>query len=259
MASSKTAIIKLVGQPKRPKPFSLIHTLIRPSPVSKLLRINSSLIRIILARNLLLEQLLPRRTALITQHGLQIIDRENSKRITIRLVTDQQLERRVDVALLLVSAHMHQVLTNALVGHAVHEPGVRVEVEHDGLVVGEDGGVLGCCQAVGVVAVWHELEEVDDVDEADFQLGEVLAQESGGGQGLLRWDVAAACHDEVGFGARVVGGPVPDADAFSAVGYGVFHVEELQVVLFVRYDDVDVVLAFEAVVHCREQTVAVWW
>lgn len=104
-----------------------------------------------------------------------------------------------------------------------------MEVEDDGFVGGEDGAVFGVCEAVGVVAVLDEFEEVDDVDEADFQLGEVLAEESGGGEGFLGGDVAAAGHDYVGFGVGVVAGPFPDTDALGAVCYGVFHVEVLEV------------------------------
>ena len=51
-----------------------------------------------------------------------------------------------------------------------------MEVEDAGLVVGEDGFPLVCFEAVGVFARVNELEEVDDVDKADLEVGEVLAE-----------------------------------------------------------------------------------
>lgn len=108
-------------------------------------------------------------------------------------------------------------LAGTLVREAVDQPWVGVEVEDDGLVVCEGRDPLAVCQAVGVVGVVDELEEVDDVDEADLEVGEEFAEESGGGEGLVRWDVAARCHDYVGLHALVVAGPVPDAETLGAV------------------------------------------
>ena len=102
-----------------------------------------------------------------------------------------------------------------------------------------------------------EAEEIDDVDEADLEVGEVLAEDGGGGEGFLRGDVAGAGHDDVGLGAVVGGGPVPDADAFGAVLDGGVHVEVLEVRLLVGDDDVDVVDGAEAVVGDGEEAVGV--
>ena len=86
----------------------------------------------------------------------------------------------------------------------------------------------------------------------------MLAEQRGGGEGFLRDDVAAAGHDEVWFGAGVVRGPGPDAEALGAVGDGVVHVEVLEVELLVCDDGVDVVGGAEAVVHDAEEAIAVW-
>ena len=75
-------------------------------------------------------------------------------------------------------------------------------------------------EAVGMVDVGDELEEVDDVDEADLERGDVFAEEGDGGEGFGRGDVAAGCHYDVGVGALVVGGPVPDPETFGAVLHG---------------------------------------
>ena len=114
------------------------------------------------------------------------------------------------------------------------------------------------CQAVWVVAVRDELEEIHDVDETDFQIWEVLAEQCGGGERFLRHDVSGGSDDEVwGGGVGDVGGPGPDADAFCAVHDRVGHGEVLQVGLLVGDDDVDIVFGLEAVRHCGEEGVGV--
>ena len=86
-----------------------------------------------------------------------------------------------------------------------------VEVEDDGLVVSEDGCVFVILETVRVVAVGLELEQIHDVDEADLELGKVLAKQSGSGESFLCADITATGHDNVGFFALAVGGPVPDS------------------------------------------------
>src|SRR5208283_3918708 len=92
-------------------------------------------------------------------------------------------------------------------------------------------------------------------DEANLHLWELLLQELCGGQCLLRWDIAGGSHDEVGFAALIVAGPVPDTDALGAMLDCGIHIQILKVQLLVRNDDVDVVLAAEAVICDGQQTV----
>ena len=70
----------------------------------------------------------------------------------VGLVTDGELQRRVDVALLLVAAHMDIVLTGPAVNEAMDQPRVSMEVEDHGLVRGENGLELTVCQTVGCSA-----------------------------------------------------------------------------------------------------------
>ena len=145
----------------------------------------------------------------------------------------------------------------AAIGEFVDEGGVGVEVEDDGRAGGEEGVEVAVGEAVGVFGVGLEAVEIDYVDEADFEVGEVLAENGGCGEGFLRGDVAGAGHDDVGFGAVVGGGPVPDPDALGAVLDGGVFVEVLEVRLFVGDDDVDVVDGAEAVVGYGEEAVGV--
>jgi len=116
-----------------------------------------------------------------------------------------------------------------------------VEVEDDGLVRGEQGIEVAIGEAVRVFGFRHETEQIDDVDEADLQIGKVFLQDRNRSERLHRRDVARTSHDHIGLLAVVRRSPIPDADALGAVGYGIFHGEVLEVVLFVRDNDIDVV------------------
>ena len=112
-------------------------------------------------------------------------------------------------------------------------------------------------QAVRMLALRLQRHQVDDVDDADLQLGRVPAQQVDRGQGLERRHVAAAGHHDVGLRALVVAGPLPDAEARRAVLDRLVHRQPLRRRLLARHDDVDVVAAAQAVVGDREQAVGV--
>ena len=188
------------------------------------------------------------------RHAVDRVDRQAEP---VGLVADRQLQRRVDVPLLLVAAHVDVVLAGPAVGQPVDQPGVGVEVEDHRLVRGEQRLELPVRHAVRMLGVRHEPDQVHHVDEPDLQVGQMLAEQRGGGQRLHRRHVAATRHDHVGLGALVVARPVPDAGALGAVRDRRVHVEILQVHLLVGDDDVDVIGAAQAVVGHRQQAVGV--
>lgn len=55
-----------------------------------------------------------------------------------------------------------------------------MEVENDRLVLGKDCPPMLIGHAVRVMVFGDQAEEIDDVDEADLEVGEVLAQKCGG-------------------------------------------------------------------------------
>ena len=71
--------------------------------------------------------------ALVAQlrHAIDHVDDQVEAR---RLVQHRQLERRVDVALLLVAVHVQVLVALEAVGELVDQPGIAVEVEDDRLV-----------------------------------------------------------------------------------------------------------------------------
>ena len=122
---------------------------------------------------------------------------------------------------------------------------------------GEQRVVVGVAEPVRVLGGGLQFHQVDDVDHADLQLGQVLAEDRDGAQDLQGRGVSAAGHDDVGLGALVVAGPVPDADPLGAVHGGGFHGQPLGHGAFPGDDDVDVVAAAQAVVEDRQQAVRV--
>ena len=64
-------------------------------------------------------------------HPVNDVDRQTE---TIDLVQDRQIERRVDVSFFLVTAHVQVLVIGTLVGQAVDQPGIAVEVEDDRFV-----------------------------------------------------------------------------------------------------------------------------
>ena len=85
--------------------------------------------------------------------------------------------------------------------------------------------------------------QIDDVDDADLQLRQMLAQQIDGRQRLQRRHVAGAGHHHVGLAAAIVARPFPDADARGAMLDRRVHIEPLRRGLLAGDDDVDAVPA----------------
>ena len=108
-----------------------------------------------------------------------------------------------------------------------------------------------------MLAVGLEPHQVHDVDHADPQIREQPAQDRRGRDGLKGRDVARARENHVGFAPAVIGGPLPDPDPAGAVGDRVVDREVGEGGLLAGDDHVDVVVAAQAVVGDRQQTVGV--
>ena len=112
-------------------------------------------------------------------------------------------------------------------------------------------------EPVGVLGLGLQAHEVDDVHDADLELGEVAAQQVHRRQRLERGHVAAAGHDHVGIRAVVVRREVPHPEAPGAVHHGLLDPEPVVLGLLAGHDDVHVVAAAQTVVGSRQQAVRV--
>src|SRR5690349_9304434 len=186
------------------------------------------------------------------------VDDVDDEVVAVHVVEYQHVERSRRGALLLVPAHVDLVVVGAPVGQPVDEPRVPVVGEDDRLVGGEDGVELGVRQAVRVLGGRLQAHEVHDVDDAHLEVGQVVAEQVGGGEHLQRRYVAGGRQYHVGL-AVVVAGPVPDAQSPRAVQCGVVHVQPGGRGLLAGDDDVDVVAAAQAVVGHGQQGVRVRW
>ena len=175
----------------------------------------------------------------------------------VHVVEHDHVEGRRRRALLLVAADVEVVVVGAPVGQAVDEPRVAVVGEDHRPVRREERVELVVGEAVGMLVGALQAHQVDDVDDAHLQLGQVLAQQRRGGQHLERRDVAGAAQHDVGLDAGVAAGPVPRADPARAVQDRVVHRQPVQRGLLAGHHDVDVVAAAQAVVHDRQQRVGV--
>ncbi len=132
-----------------------------------------------------------------------------------------------------------------------------MESEEDGLIFGEQEVIVLVRQAVGVLAVRLQAHQVHHVHHPDLQIGEVVAEDGDGGQGLQGGGLPAAGQDDVRLSTLVVGGPLPDADALGAVLHRLLHGQPLGPGMLGGHQDVDIVPAGDAVVEAGEQAVGI--
>src|SRR5262245_50198830 len=106
------------------------------------------------------------------RNAINHVDREAKP---IDLVLDRQVQRGVDVTLLLVTAHVQIAVIRPAIRESMDQPRVAVEVEDDRLVGGEQRIKVAIRQTMRMLAGRREAEQIDDVDEANLQIGEMLA------------------------------------------------------------------------------------
>jgi hypothetical protein len=104
------------------------------------------------------------------------IDGIDSEAEPIDLIVDRQFHRRIDVALLFVTAHVEILMVGAAVGQAVNQSRIAVEIENHRAVHREQGIEVAVAQTVRMLRVGLQLEQVHHVNEADLDVGELLAQ-----------------------------------------------------------------------------------
>src|SRR5215831_20751786 len=135
----------------------------------------------------------------------------------VKVVEHAHVERRRGGALLFVATHMDVVVTPSPVGQAVNERWVTVKGEDDGLVRREQLVEIAVRETMRVLARWLQFHQVDNIDDADLQIGRMLSKQVDSGKRLQGRHIAATCHHDIGFTASVVACPFPYAESSFAV------------------------------------------
>ena len=137
----------------------LIHVvpLERPSPADDFRLIETVLEGVIAGVDLLITVLFLRVSA-DTLQFLGTVNHVDGDAKTIDLIFNRQLRRCVDVAFLLVPAHVEVVMVCATIREAANKPRVAVEVENDRLVNAEKSVEIPVGEAVRVFSAWLQLE-----------------------------------------------------------------------------------------------------
>ena len=98
------------------------------------------------------------------------------------------------------------------IGELVDEPRISVEIEDDGLVRREQAVEVARRRPVRMFGRRDQLEQIDDVDEAQLQVRQPFAEDRGGRKRLLCGHVTTARQDGIGLFSGVGAGPGPDAE-----------------------------------------------
>ena len=144
------------------------------------------------------------------------------------------------------------------VGQPVDEPGTsRGGRSPDPEAVVKMKVELSVGEAVQIARCRLEAHEIDDVDDADAQVGQVLAQQAAAAGSRCR-RLRSERGRRVEAHLLVVRDPLPDPDAAGAVDDRLLQ-EVVERRLLAGHDHVHVVAAAQAVVGDREQAVRVRW
>jgi hypothetical protein len=114
-----------------PPPDSwLLLPSISPFPVNDLRFVDAVFVSISAACKLFVSEavLCVRSFNLEFRHSINHVDRDTE---SVGLISNGQLERRIDIPLFLVSAHVEIVMVMPSIGQFVDRPGVRMEIEND--------------------------------------------------------------------------------------------------------------------------------
>ena len=100
----------------------------------------------------------------------------------IQFVQHRHVKRRRDRAFFLVAANVNVVMIRAAVGQPVNQPRVGMERKDHRFVFGKLRVEIRVAQSVRMFGLWLQSHQIDNIDDADFQLGQMLPHDRNGGQ-----------------------------------------------------------------------------
>src|SRR5690242_6352098 len=125
------------------------------------------------------------------------INRIHRQTIPISLISDRQLERRINIAFLLVTSNVQIQWTRAIVCQTMDKPRIGVEVEDNRPVIHKDGRPLSVRETVRMVLCIDELKQIHHIHKPNLKMWKKLAEKSGSSQWFMRCNVATGSHDDV--------------------------------------------------------------
>ena len=212
----------------------------RPAPLDYVWTIDAVLVRIVTAGDLHVSESLLR----VRSDSSQLVhpvNRINSQSEPVYLVVDCQFHRRIDISSFLVATHVKVLVVGPIVGKSVNQPRVAVKIENDWRVHGKQTVKVAIAKPVWMVPIGLQLEEVNDIDEANLQIRKFIPQQRRCRQGFLSWNITGTGHHQIWILTLIVARLPPNANAFCAVYDGCLHVQILQMKLLITHDYIDVV------------------
>ena len=88
-------------------------------------------------------------------HAVYSVDSQSE---AVYLVLDRQFERGIDVASLLITAHVHVLVIIPVVAEPMDQPGITVEIKDDGFVDGKETVEITIIQTMRMFSVRLHLE-----------------------------------------------------------------------------------------------------
>ncbi len=144
----------------------------------------------------------------------------------VNIVKNTHIEGCGDSSLLLISANV-EIRIAAAIGQLMNELRIAVIREQYGLILGKVHVIISIGQTVGMLRGRLQAHEVNHVDNADFQLRQVLAQNGHSTQHFESRSVAAASQNYIGLLPGIVRRPFPNADSLGAVLNRLLHCKPL--------------------------------
>lgn len=187
-----------------------------PFPACNLGKVETVFMDILFVLNKFVAHLLVEVSASVSELG-KVLDCFHYKVETVNIVLHTNVERRCNGSFFFVTTDVHQTVVVAAVGQLVNKVGIAVEGEDYRFILGEEQVIFRIGQAVRMLGLGLQLEEVNNVDKTYLDLGQFLVEYGNCCKSFKCGSFACAGKYNVGFCALVVGSPVPYADTLCAV------------------------------------------